>query len=119
MEQPVWWYGTCVVVGDAAAVNLADLVTGRAAGSDVDAPYEGQTGAVVSLNFIADKNVIVGNNSAITADPADGGGAVLQADTSFTDSATGATGNVIPLSQIYIFSEITDATLTVFLRSLP
>lgn len=75
------------------------------------------TGSCVSLSFYSASDLYVGNASTITEAA---GGALLAADTPFTDSATGMAGNTIPLDHIFVFKQAAgDATISIFARFIP
>jgi hypothetical protein len=108
-----FWFDTITITAGATAVSLLSAITD----SSLINPFVPGGGQVVSLNFAADKDMRIGF-SAASVDADEGG--VLAADTSFTDSATGVSGNTIPLSQIYLFAPLAggDVTVTVYVRAI-
>jgi len=112
MTAQLIFYNTVTLTAAATARSLYDLVT------DTSLSYalsKNLTGQCVSLSFISDVDIRVGFSSAQLDDTH---GGALAADTYFTDSASGAGGNSIPIGQIYVYSPTASgtATLTVYLR---
>jgi hypothetical protein len=110
-EQQIF-YNSVILTGAAAARSLLDLVTDASLSYALPANLPGQC---VSLSFIADVGIKIGFGTSQLDDTQ---GGALAADTYFTDSATGAGGNTIPLGQIFLYSPTAsgDATVTVYLR---
>lgn len=114
MAEHRFFYNVVTVVAGAAPRSLFDLVT------DTTLDYalpKNPSGPCLSLNFISDTAIKVGGTAAELDDTH---GGPLAADTPFQDSATGAAGNSIPLSQIYLYAPTGggNATVTVYLRFL-
>jgi len=106
-EQQIF-FGTVSITGAATARSIYDLVTDTALDFPLSKNLPGQC---VSLNFVATQDLKVGFASQVDATH----GATLTAGTYFTDSATGAGGNTIPIGQIYLYAGTT-ATATIYLR---
>jgi len=112
MAEPQIFYNSVSLTGAATARSLLDLVTDTSLNYALPANLPGQC---VSLNFISDKALKVAG-AASQLDDTHGGD--LAASTYFTDSATGAGGNTIPIGQIFLYSPTASgtATVTVYLR---
>ena len=108
-----FWYDTVTIVGGDPAISLFDRITDSA----LTNPFVPGGGQVVSLNFAGDKDMRIGF-SAASVDEDEGG--TLTTGVSFTDSATGVSGNTIPLSQIFLFAPVAggDVTVTVYVRAI-
>jgi hypothetical protein len=106
------FFGTRTITAAATAVSISAAIRGTA-GSGQAPAYAG-SGIGVSLNFYADKDIYVGTDSTVT-DSANG--ALLPANTPFSDSGTGMGGNAVDITQLFVYSAGTNATLTVFYRA--
>lgn len=108
-----FWFDTVTITDAATAVSLLSAVSS----SSLTNPFMPGGGQIVSLNFTGNKNLRVGF-SATSVDEDEGG--LLPANTPFIDSATGAAGNTIPISQIYLYAPSGggDVTVTVYLRAI-
>lgn len=106
------FFGTRTITGAATAQNISTII--RAAPGANQAPAYAGSGIGCALNFYADKDVYVGTDSAVTNS---GGGALLSANTPFTDFATGQHGNTCDLNVWYVYAAA-DTTLTVMYRAL-
>jgi hypothetical protein len=102
----LFWFDTFTLTAAATAVSLFDKVTS----SSLTNPFAPGGGQVVSLNFVADKDLRIGFSTASVDD--DEGG-VLIAGTPFVDSATGVSGNTIPLANIFLYAPTGGGTVTV------
>lgn len=112
MSVQLFFYNTVALTAAAAPLSLYDLVTNSALDHALPANLPGQC---VSLNLISDVAIKVGGTAAELDDTH---GGVLEADTPFQDSATGAGGNTIPIGHIYLYAPTAsgNAEITVYLR---
>jgi hypothetical protein len=112
MAEQLGWYNTVTLTAAATAQSIYALVTNTSLAYALPKNLPGQC---VSLSFTADVPIKVGFASG-DLDDTHGGG--LGANTPFTDSASGVSGNTIPLGQMYVYSPTASgtATLTIYLR---
>lgn len=102
------FYNDVTVTALATARSIYDLVTD----TSLDHALSPNLGQCVSLNFVGTADMKVGFGTA-QVDATHG--VTLTAGTAFADSATGVSGNTIPIAQIYLYSTA-GSTVTIYLR---
>jgi len=107
------FFGTRTITAAATAVSIDSLIRGTPAAGQA-AAFTG-TGIGCSMNFSASKDIYVGTASTVTDST---GGGLLSANTPFTDAGTGVGGNIVDPMLLYVYSAGSDATITVYFRSL-
>lgn len=112
MSEQLFFYNTATLVAAATAQSLYDLVTDTSLSYALSKNLPGQC---VSLSFSSNVDIKVGFGTA-QVDATHG--ATLAANVTFSDSATGAGGNTIPISQIWLYSPVASgtATVTIYIR---
>jgi hypothetical protein len=112
MTVQLIFFNTVTSAATATALSLYDLVTDTSLSYALSKNLPGQC---VSLNFSANVDIKVGFSAAQLSESL---GATLAANTPFVDSASGVSGNTIPIGQIFIYTPTSsgDATVTCYLR---
>lgn len=101
-----FWFDVFTLTAGATAVSLL----AAASSSSLTNPFAPGGGQVVSLSFTADKDMRIGfSTTSVDEDE----GATLLANTPFADSASGVSGNTIPLGNIYLYAPLAGGTITI------
>ena len=105
--QSTFFFGNGEITSSATAVSVLSLII-----ADGYTPK----GGCVSLNVTCSTNTYWGNASTVTNTD----GALVTANTPFTDSGTGLTGNVIPINEMFIYNNSGGASaVVIFARFTP
>lgn len=110
MAEQLVFFNTVTLTAAATAASIYDKVTDTALSYALPKNLPGQC---VSMNFYSDVDIKVGYGTVDATH-----GVTLTANTQFVDSATGVSGNSIPIAQLLVYSPLASgtATITCYLR---